>query len=62
VVRGLPESESGHAAIMPRLALEVADVFRVHGPEWSKANAGHVILRPLQRALVTARTPGRRIG
>ena len=29
---------------MPRPALEVADIFRDHGPAWRKANAGHVSL------------------
>jgi Transposase zinc-binding domain len=29
---------------MPRLTLEVADIFRGHGPAWRQANAGHVSL------------------
>src|SRR5438309_1076599 len=29
---------------MSRPALEVADIFRAHGPTWRKANAGHVSL------------------
>ncbi len=29
---------------MPRERLEVADIFRVHGPAWRAANAGHVSL------------------
>ena len=29
---------------MPRPALEVADIFRGHGPAWRQANAGHVSL------------------
>jgi len=29
---------------VPRPALEVADIFRDHGPAWRKANAGHVSL------------------
>ena len=29
---------------MPRPALEVADIFRDHGPAWRHANAGHVSL------------------
>ncbi len=29
---------------MPRPALEVADIFRDHGPAWRQANAGHVSL------------------
>lgn len=29
---------------MPRPALEVADVFRDHGPAWRQANAGHISL------------------
>jgi len=31
-----------------RLALEVADIFRSHGPAWRKANAGHVSLEQLK--------------
>src|SRR5258708_18475296 len=27
-----------------RLSLEVADIFRGHGPAWRRANAGHVSL------------------
>ncbi len=27
---------------MPRERLEVADIFRAHGPAWRSANAGHV--------------------
>jgi hypothetical protein len=30
------------ASVMPRPALEVADIFRSHGPAWRTANAGHV--------------------
>ena len=33
---------------MPRPALEVADVFREHGPAWRQANAGHVSLEQLK--------------
>src|SRR5271170_3354102 len=33
---------------MARPALEVADVFRDHGPAWRQANAGHVSLDPLK--------------
>ena len=33
---------------MARLALEVADIFRDHGPAWRKANAGHVSLDQLK--------------
>jgi len=33
---------------MPRLALEVADIFRDHGAAWRKANAGHVSLEQLK--------------
>ncbi len=29
---------------MPRPSLEVADIFRDHGPAWRLANAGHVSL------------------
>ena len=31
-----------------RPALEVADIFRVHGPAWRAANAGHVSLAQLK--------------
>ncbi len=33
---------------MPRPALEVADIFRDHGPAWRSANAGHVSLGQLK--------------
>ena len=33
---------------MPRPALEVADIFRAHGPAWCQANAGHVSLEQLK--------------
>lgn len=33
---------------MSRPALEVADIFRSHGPAWRKANAGHVSLEQLK--------------
>jgi Putative transposase/Transposase zinc-binding domain len=33
---------------MPRQALEVADIFRDHGPAWRQANAGHVSLDQLK--------------
>ena len=33
---------------MVRLALEVADIFRDHGPAWREANAGHVSLGQLK--------------
>jgi Transposase zinc-binding domain len=33
---------------MGRPVLEVADIFRDHGPAWRKANAGHVILGQLK--------------
>ncbi len=33
---------------MPRPTLEVADVFRAHGPAWRQANAGHVSLQQLK--------------
>ena len=33
---------------MPRPSLEVADIFRVHGAAWRKANAGHVSLGQLK--------------
>ena len=33
---------------MPRPALEVADIFRDHGPAWRRANAGHVSLSQLK--------------
>ena len=33
---------------MSRPALEVADIFRGHGPAWRQANAGHVSLEQLK--------------
>ena len=33
---------------MPRPALEIADIFRDHGPAWRSANAGHVSLGQLK--------------
>jgi hypothetical protein len=33
---------------VPRPALEVADIFRDHGPAWRRANAGHVSLGQLK--------------
>src|SRR5918911_2617162 len=33
---------------MSRPALEVADIFRLHGPAWRAANAGHVSLAQLK--------------
>jgi hypothetical protein len=33
---------------VPRPALEVADIFRGHGPAWRQANAGHVSLEQLK--------------
>src|SRR5438445_9108470 len=33
---------------MSRPALEVADIFRDHGPAWRKAHAGHVSLEQLK--------------
>jgi hypothetical protein len=33
---------------LPRPPLEVADIFRVHGPAWRHANAGHVSLGQLK--------------
>jgi Putative transposase/Transposase zinc-binding domain len=33
---------------VPRSALEVADIFRAHGPAWRQANAGHVSLEQLK--------------
>jgi hypothetical protein len=33
---------------VPRPALEVADIFRAHGPAWRNANAGHVSLDQLK--------------
>ena len=33
---------------MSRPALEVADIFRSHGPAWRQANAGHVSLDQLK--------------
>src|SRR5277367_2082677 len=39
-----PLAGSWRAAIMARPVLEVADIFRDHGPAWRRANAGHVSL------------------
>ena len=33
---------------MARRSLEVADIFRAHGPAWRWANAGHLSLRQLK--------------
>nr|WP_027256055.1 transposase zinc-binding domain-containing protein [Leisingera aquimarina] len=33
---------------MPRPRLEIADIFRAHGPAWRRANAGHVSLTQLR--------------
>ena len=33
---------------MPRPSLELADIFRTHGPAWRQANAGHVSLTQLK--------------
>jgi hypothetical protein len=33
---------------LPRSKLEIADVFRAHGPAWRQANAGHVSLSQLK--------------
>lgn len=33
---------------MARPALEVADIFRAHGPAWREANAGHISLEQLK--------------
>ena len=33
---------------MPRASLELADIFRAHGPAWRQANAGHVSLTQLK--------------
>ncbi len=43
---------------MARPALEVADIFRGHGPAWRRANAGHVSLGQLKvmSAIETCRT------
>src|SRR5712672_3467617 len=43
---------------MSRPALEVADIFRGHGPSWRRANAGHVSLGQLKvmSAIETCRT------
>src|SRR5450759_758393 len=36
------------AALVSRPILEVADIFRGHGPAWRRANAGHVSLGQLK--------------
>jgi hypothetical protein len=43
---------------MARHALEVADIFRAHGPAWRRANAGHLSLGQLKvmSAIETCRT------
>ena len=43
---------------MARPPLEVADIFRAHGPAWREANAGHVSLAQLKvmSAIETCRT------
>ena len=33
---------------MARLALEIADIFRAHGPAWRSANVGHLSLGQLK--------------
>jgi hypothetical protein len=33
---------------VPRPKLEIADIFRAHGPAWRQANAGHVSLAQLK--------------
>ena len=42
------EPPASRAARVPRPALEVADIFRNHGPAWRRANAGHVSLGQLK--------------
>lgn len=43
---------------MSRQKLEIADIFRAHGPAWRRANAGHVSLNQLKvmSAIETCRT------
>ncbi len=43
---------------MSRVKLEVADIFRAHGPAWRRDNAGHVSLGQLKvmSAIETCRT------
>nr|WP_249815632.1 MULTISPECIES: transposase zinc-binding domain-containing protein [unclassified Bradyrhizobium] len=48
-----PQDRKGRAARLsaarvPRPSLEVADIFRGHGPAWRRANAGHVSLGQLK--------------
>src|SRR2546429_1286595 len=38
----------GRLALVPRPALEVADIFRDHGAAWREANRGHVSLEQLK--------------
>jgi hypothetical protein len=47
---------------MSRPVLEVADIFRDHGPAWRLANAGHVSLEQLKvmSAIERCRTAARR--
>ena len=42
------ESTPRHGGIVSRPALEVADIFRDHGPAWRDANRGHVSLAQLK--------------
>jgi Tripartite tricarboxylate transporter family receptor len=48
---------------MSRTKLEVADIFRGHGPAWRQANAGHVSLEQLKvmSAIENCRTAGSRV-
>ncbi len=41
---------------MPRLALEVAEIFRAYGPAWRGANAGHVSQLKVMSAIERCRT------
>jgi len=43
---------------VPRSKLEIADIFREHGPAWRRANAGHISLSQLKvmSAIETCRT------
>ena len=44
-----PQAQTGViGAGVPRPKLEVADIFRKHGPAWRRANAGHISLSKLK--------------
>src|SRR4030088_2138398 len=46
--QGASATRLKRGGLVPRPALEVADIFRGHGPAWRQANAGHVSLDQLK--------------